>query len=531
MLNLMLVDDESDVRSRVLNNVNWEELGYKIVAEAENGKEAFELFEKYLPDVIITDIKMPFMDGLELSTKILEKYPYTKIIILTGFDEFEYAKKGISLQVEDYILKPISKQELTERLIAVKEKIENEKATRKNIDALKAYYENSYKLVRQRSLENILEGASDSNIKKWIDYYGLEIAGELFSVLYISIDGGAEDDLETKDLKNIALLKFFDELKEGLGLGEYFLYGESIFMIQSFSSKDEVAFLKQLDMISNNLIQGADKYLDVSLSIGVGEPVDTYDKIYLSKETSLNAYDYKILLSGDRVIFASDIEYAHSTALPIKNIDLRRLATLIRTGQIEDFEEHLKEIFVALINDDDSKCMSVEIQIFTVLDVIILEQGIDENSINELKEAALINISKQVSQQEIKKSLSRLARKMVEISSLKRKNTSKDIVNKAKQIVGSMLKTPELSLELIADELHYSPNYLGTTFKKETGNSLNSYILSLRIEEAKELLVNSDLKSTDIAMSTGFSSSSYFAFSFKKAVGMSPREYRKSKRK
>ncbi len=528
----MLVDDESDVRSRVLNNVNWEELGYKIVAEAENGKEAYELFERYEPDVLITDIKMPFMDGLELTEKILARYPYTKIIILTGFDEFEYAKKGILLQVEDYILKPISKQELTERLVRVREKIEEEKATRKNIDELRAYYESSYKLVRQKELENILEGNSSTDMKKWLDYYGLNLAGKLFSVLYISVDRDTADkDVEITNLKNIALLRFLDELKDALDLGEYLLYGEGVFLIQSDKSVDKSAFLKRLDKISNNLLQGASKYLDVGLTIGVGKVVTSLDEIYLSKETSLNAYDYKLLLGNNRAIFADDIEENTTAMLPIKNIDLRRLATFIRTGQMDNFEDCLKEIFVALIKDSADKYMSVEIQIFSVLDGIITELAIEDEAINDLKEGVLISISKQESHEEIKSGLVHLARKIVDINSLKRKNTTKDIVNKAKNIVASMLKSPELSLELIADEMHYSPNYLGTTFKKEVGTSLNAYILSLRIEEAKELLINSSLKSTDIAMSTGFSSSSYFAFSFKKAVGLSPREYRKSKRK
>ncbi len=532
MLNLMLVDDESDVRSRVLNNVDWEQLGYKIVCEAENGKEAYELFEKYEPDVVITDIRMPFMNGLELTEKILSKYPYTKIIILTGFDEFEYAKKGISLQVEDYILKPISKKELTERLINVKNKIEEEKALRKNVDNLKVYYESSHQIVKQKCLENILEGATLAEINRWIDYYDLQISGSLFCVLYINVDKKCEyEDVEASNLNHMAMLKFFDEIKHNIGLGEYFLYGEAIIVIQSFKQNDKVAFLKYLNMIGNNISQGVSKYLDVTVTIGVGEIVDDLSQIYLSKETALNAYDYKIMLGDNKVIFASDIEYKNINPLTIKNIDLRRISTLIKTGQIDTFDDYLKDIFVTLIKDSENKYMTFEIQIFSVLDRIIDELDLEDDNVKELKENVLINIGKQESHQEIMRGLVLLARRIDKLSSLKRKDVTKDIVGRAKEIVASMLKSPDLSLEFIADKMHYSPNYLGTTFKKEVGQSLNSYIMLLRIEEAKELLVNSDYKSSEIAMETGFSSSSYFAFSFKKEVGMSPREYRKNKRK
>ncbi len=532
MLNLMLVDDESDVRSRVLNNVDWAQLGYKIVCEAENGKEAYELFEKYVPDVVITDIKMPFMNGLELTEKILSKYPYTKIIILTGFDEFEYAKKGISLQVEDYVLKPISKNELTKILINVKNKIEEEKSLKKNVDDLKGYYKSTYKLVIQRCLENILEGASKSEIDEWIDYYNLDIRGELFSVLYINIDNEESyEDLETINLKRMSLLRFLDDLKESLALGEYFFYDNSIFIIQSCYEKDESFFLKKLDFICNNILQGVSRYLDVTVTIGVGEVVSDSSEIYFSKESALRAYDYKIMLGSNKIIFVNDIEYKNTNPSSMKNIDVRRISTFIRTGQIETFNEYLQKIFVEIINDKENKHMTLELQIFGVLVRIIDELDLSDKKIDELKESVLISISKQESHEEIKRGLLLLAKRIDLLGSVRRKDLRKGIVGKAKEIVASMIKSPELSVELIAEKMHYSPNYLSSTFKKEIGKSLNSYILELRIEEAKELLVNSELKSSDIAMETGFSSSSYFAFSFKKAVGISPREYRKSKRK
>ncbi len=527
MLKLMLVDDEANVRSHVLNGIDWNELGYEIVCEAENGKEAYDYFEIYSPDVVITDIKMPFMDGLELTEAILKKNPYTKIIILTGFDEFSYAKKGITLQIEDYILKPISKNELTNLLVKTKNKIEDEKNMRKNVDDLKEYYKKSYDLVRKNYLEVMLKGANEKDILSWIDYYSLSIRGELFCVIYVGIDNKDKDDFESSNLRNMAILRFLDEIRGKMMLGEYFMSENGIFIIQSFEGNNKSSFLKSLDLLCANIRQGALKFLDESLTIGVGTVVDSLDKIYISKESALNAYDYKMLLGSEKVIFYEDIESRSSKGEPIENIDLRKLATFIRTGRLDDFSAYLEKVYRRIIETGETGYMTNSIQIFSVLDRITGELGVEDLTINELKSKILYHISKQEPLDKIKTELISLAEKIVYTTSLKRKYVTKDLIGSVKDIVANELENPDLSIEIIAEKTHYSPNYLGSIFKKETGMSINAYILELRIEEAKELLINSSFKSTDIAMKTGFSSSTYFAFSFKKAVGISPREYRK----
>lgn len=118
---LILVDDEEDVREGLLGQIQWESLGYQVMDTAENGKEAAEMVEKHHPDVVVTDIQMPFMNGLQLSEWIRNHYPGTKIIILTGYDEFEYAQKAIRLGIDEYVLKPFSAGELVEVLEKVKD--------------------------------------------------------------------------------------------------------------------------------------------------------------------------------------------------------------------------------------------------------------------------------------------------------------------------------------------------------------------------------------------------------------------------
>ena len=123
---IILVDDEEEVRKGIIRKIDWETLGFQVVGDAENGEEALEMIEQLEPDMVMTDIRMPYMDGLTLSAKIRQKYPSIKIIIFSGFDDFEYAQQAIKLNVTEYILKPVNVEELTEILTRVHENLEEE---------------------------------------------------------------------------------------------------------------------------------------------------------------------------------------------------------------------------------------------------------------------------------------------------------------------------------------------------------------------------------------------------------------------
>ena len=172
----MLVDDEASLRNRMLTKILWENHGFQIVADAENGIDALEKFEQFTPDILITDIKMPFMDGLKLSSIILENYPLTKIIILTGFDDFEYAKKAINLNVIDYILKPITHDNIVKVLEKTKELLDREHEEKMDVTRLKEYFEKSYPLLRNQILHLFVSGIYSGDVaESRMDYYNIKI--------------------------------------------------------------------------------------------------------------------------------------------------------------------------------------------------------------------------------------------------------------------------------------------------------------------------------------------------------------------
>ena len=154
---VLIADDEAEIRDGMIQRLDWGSLGFTVAASAENGVEALELLEQTKPDVIMTDIKMPFMDGLEFIEKAVEMLPTVKIIVFSGFDDFEYAQKAIRLNVEEYLLKPISSVQMSQSLIKLKKKMDKELEERRDIDLLRKNYTESYPIMREQFLSGILE--------------------------------------------------------------------------------------------------------------------------------------------------------------------------------------------------------------------------------------------------------------------------------------------------------------------------------------------------------------------------------------
>ena len=147
---VLLVDDEEEVRNAIEQRINWEELGFEVIGKAQNGVKAMEIAEKLQPDVVITDIKMPYMNGLELARNLKEENPGVRILILTGFDEFEYAKEAVHLEIEEYILKPINANELSECLKRLKNVLDKEREEKLNVRKLEQYYTDSLPVLQTK---------------------------------------------------------------------------------------------------------------------------------------------------------------------------------------------------------------------------------------------------------------------------------------------------------------------------------------------------------------------------------------------
>ena len=175
---VLLVDDEEEVIQVIMKKINWEGLGFSVIGYANNGVKALEMVEEFQPDVVMTDIKMPYMDGMELSGRIKTEFPATKILLFTGYDEFEYAKEAVHLEVEEYILKPVNSIELTNVLTQVKIKLDQEISEKRNVATLEKHYLESLPLLRADFYSALIEGQLNrEEIQKYLSDYRISFEG------------------------------------------------------------------------------------------------------------------------------------------------------------------------------------------------------------------------------------------------------------------------------------------------------------------------------------------------------------------
>lgn len=528
---LMMVDDEDEVRKRVINSIDWEEYGFEIVAEAENGKEALEKFLLTEPDVVITDIKMPFMDGLELSENILKDYPYTKIIVLTGFDEFEYAKKSIDLNVMKYVLKPISLNEIIKIIVETREKINKEIETRNSLERLKLYYDESYPIMRQRFLEGLINGdfLMDS-IKKWINYYKIDLFSDEVVITVVKIDGLYKEMLNSQtggiDRKKIALWDITKEICDQFNLGTHFFVDDYVVILSS-NNEDRENYITYLIRSLDKLRQAVQKYLDFTVTIGVGYVVNCLTELKESYEGALNAVDYKHTLGKNKIIYIEDIEQNRIPKLKLLNFEKSDYRRILKTGTESESGDYIDLMFRRISSTKQTE----ENTVFLLEVIMILIQTTQEMNIK------LAEIEKGVSIQEVmtnikdidyvKNALVLLSEQVIKQAKQKRINTSKELVIDVQEYVNQNYNDWTITVDSISAKFNYSANYFSTLFKKETGISFMKYLLDKRLNVAKDLLLTSDKKNFEIAMEVGFNSGNYFSYCFKKELGVSPSQFKK----
>lgn len=535
MYRLMLVDDEYAVRKNVIDRINWHEYDFEIVCQAENGKEAYELFEQYLPDVVITDIKMPFMDGLELSEKILKKYPYTKIIVLTGFDEFEYAKKSIDLHIMNYILKPISANSLIDILIEVKVKLDEEIRQKRDVERLKLYYEKSYPLLRDMFLDDFVKGEySAEEIKEWFSYYQIDFSGKYYISVVIQIDHLYKElpakGTEEAEFRKMALFEFVEEVNQKESLGISFLSNNQVIVLVRGDEDSESEFFKELDRKLEMIRQGIEKYQTYTITIGVGRICKSILELPSSRKGALNALDYKLMMGNNQVIYINDLEPNTAIALKFTESDERQIVRMLKSGAIQEFYQYIDGIFnqIAVNSENLNENQLYLFELVSQMIITAKELKVDLSNAEDVQINLLFKLMVEDHPLEhLKDKITLLGDYIIQWGTRTRQVTTENLVSRAKAYIEKEFTDWELSVQKICETLNYSPNYFSTVFKKETGQSFMSYLMDRRLEEAKMLLLTTELKALEIAFEVGFSSSNYFAYCFKKQLNISPMQYRK----
>lgn len=313
MYKLLIADDEALVREAIKEQMRWEELGFRCVADCEDGAEALERIERLRPDVVLTDICMPFVDGLELTRDISQKYPNIKVIILTGFDDFEYAQQAIKLKACDFILKPVTASELSSVFAKIKKEMDDEFKKKRDFDLLRRQLNESLPLLRERFLERLVTSPmSQTEMRERFEFFGIEWISPYFVELAMDIDDfdmdGKAATEKSKELLRFAVYNIAQEIvAEEKGAAAFRNREEKVLTI--LSGADPELLRERAQAIGETIKQAIATYLPLTVSIGIGYCCMSLNNILQAHQSALSALDYRFLIGKNEVISSTDCSY------------------------------------------------------------------------------------------------------------------------------------------------------------------------------------------------------------------------------
>lgn len=519
---VVLVEDEVVAREGIRDNVDWQSVGFKFCGEAADGEMALPLLESTRPDVLITDIKMPFMDGLQLCKIVRERLPWVKIIILSGHDEFHYAQEALKLGVTEYLLKPVGVQDLHEALQKVARQLDYERQEQEDLQELKNQVADNLTLRREKFLLRLVMGdASSLEVIRQSRQLELDIIARWYQATVIKAElcGPAEqfDFHQFQQVERIVagLVQHNPDvflLKKDL---------DELVLIIKGDSRDHVTqeayFLTEL---IKNEVEASTNCL---LRVGLGAPQERLSDIRQSFAQALALVQQvsQVIKPGQA---ASQVDKAE--LLKLDKVVLENFLKFGSAAEFETFfEAYLRPLSQAALDSYLVKNYIFIDLVLTTAKFVHRLGGVVDQVIPEINsvETLLLNI-KTVEQIRVE------ARKICASALAFRDNQANNqyaaVTQEAKSYISDHFANPDLSLNEVAAHVNLSASHFSAVFSRETGETFKEYLTGVRIEKAKELLKTTGLKTFEIAYQVGYKDPHYFSAVFKKQTGLSPSEFK-----
>lgn len=523
---VLLVDDEEEVIQVIMKKIDWEGLGFSVIGYANNGMKALEMVEEFQPDVVMTDIKMPYMDGMELASRVKAEYPATKLLIFTGFDEFEYAKEAVHLEVEEYILKPVNSIELTQVFTQMKKKLDQEISEKRNTQILQKYYMDSLPFLQSTFYSALIEGkVKEEEIPKYLSYYQISLSGPCYCCLVIHTSSSQMSENMNPMLLTTSVNKQAEERLSEKWRAKSFSYSGNMVLIVQFNHENEVS---ELTDDCDHFCKYAKRMIGALVTVGIGRVCNDLIELKKSYSDAREAVSYRVLYGSSRAINIREI--APSEMGSVEGLSDTELANLLKSIRLGS-EEAIKEAVNKYLDHIFLPAKSIQqygIMVMELLSTLYRFASNHEIGIPEFQEDMknLYSELLDMEMEELRTWFTRISLTLHEKLLNERSNSTKSFVYKAKEYVSNHYADENLSLDDICGALGVSNSYFSTVFKKETGNSFIAYLTDYRMDQASRLLLETNEKSYMIAKKVGYSDPNYFSYVFKRRFGVSPSKYR-----
>lgn len=535
-IKVFLVEDEMVIRRGIKNSIDWEKEGYIFCGEASDGELAYPMIIKEKPDILITDIRMPFMDGLELCKLVKKELPNIKILILSGYDEFDYAKEAIRLGVTEYLLKPISSGKLLEALNGVSESIRREKEDK---DLVRKYMEEMRENTeheKQKFFEQMIAGnLSMADALETGKKYEMNLSAGMYNLLLFRFTLGKENrksgellgEAEYAIEKLTERLEYVFEFQRGVEGWAFLLMADN-----------EEQMSERVKELSKDLEEIMKNYSTIAYFGGIGQPVARLRELEESFREAERALAARFTMELNRIISVEDIRMAQNVDT-LDDIEITSFGEIEKTRtMLEKFlnngaEDEIDEFVDVYINElPEENLKSVLMRQYIIMDAYIVMmsfcekiEGIEGEMQAQSEE--LKNSMKTIQTlEEIKNYIRMLLKKIIGVRDTISGRRYSDIIEIAKDQIRKTYMSDEISLNTIAAEVGMSPSYFSSIFSKEMGKTFVECLTEIRMDRAKELLMCSSMKTSEIGYEVGYKDPHYFSYIFKKTQNCTPKEFR-----
>lgn len=530
MLKIMLVDDESLIREGLADLIDWKQAGFEIAAKAENGLQALEIMKNTPVDVIFSDIRMPFLDGLEFARVVTQEYPETYIIFISGYDEFEYAQEAIRLGAFDYILKPVQESIIEQVLEKIGNDYRRKNANRNLISDLNKKIQQDELLREQDFIRRLLQGKiSHPALEDEIREQGFDFSAAAGGVLIVQIDDYYHVIAQRGPNEIVRLQTEFETtVKSCVNRGIVLYDRENECVICMF---DPVAQIKgEIDETGRKLAKMFDAY---SVTVASGSIFAGMDQASKSYDDARTALACKFLGGGRRFISYEEIDkerHIRQTSWENIPVDYDLIAKCIGDGNKGEIKKHLTDL-----RDKLEKCEAASPLFMNMIisNLFMYAIGIAERNIGSVEK--VFSDPMTLFQKVIKRDtvagmmddVCQILFCLIDYLNAIREGSIAALAYKAKQYVERNYFRADLSLAEVAAVANMSANYFSMIFRQITGITFSNHLMKLRLQRAKELLENTDKKIYEIAEYIGYDTTTYFSTIFKRKYGISPVDYRR----
>ncbi len=531
MYRLVFVDDESIIREGISSCISWDDLGFELVKMFENGQQTIDYLREHPVDVVVSDIKMPKIDGLELSKLIYEEFPDMMVLLLSGYDDFEYAQEALKYHVSEFLLKPITAEEFTKVLITIREMLDAQRQEREHQEELQEKLDQSFPLLRERFFYRLISGKLDnSDILQKKTYFQWNDLQGLYQIIVIGIPESWSD---------LNRLSLFEQVKGILGDTDDLLTNREehiVLLLQDPSCTpeyvpDSTAYIREVQRrgyhIAKRIFSFANNNKRVEpVSIGCGEVITDNTQIVISYRGAENALDYLRVLGVSKILHISEIRDKQPASPEEFNLLAANLIEQLKTGSRGETEKALEAIFSFF---ERSYLTLHEASLYLIrLHAQLQDFAQGMNLFAEENISIPYQTDFFVSINQARGFFTKVIYDIENRIQEKRHDVTMYRIDKAEAIISRRYIDKNFSLPDICDELFLSTSQFSYLFKEGTGKTFVEYLTAYRINQAKVLLKDSPMRVYEIADKVGFSDPRYFSIIFKKLAGKTPLEYRRS---